>query len=111
MMRRFKAVSRAAIAPVGLMMLSSAAHAAEKGMPQLNFANPLTLAQVVWLAIIFFALYLLLDRWALPKVSEVLDMRASKIAADLDAAKQARIKLRKVSIRYRKVSFIYRSMT
>jgi len=81
---------QAALAPVVMLAFSPVAQAAEKGMPQLNFANPLTLAQVVWLAIIFFTLYLLLDRWALPKVSSVLEMRASKIAADLDAAKDAK---------------------
>jgi F-type H+-transporting ATPase subunit b len=81
---------RRILAAIVMLALPSVADAAEKGMPQLNFANPLTLAQVVWLAIIFFALYLLLDRWALPKVSDVLEMRASKIAADLDAAKEAK---------------------
>ena len=44
-------------------------------MPQLDFANPLTIAQIVWLAIIFFTLYLLLSRWALPQVAEVLEVR------------------------------------
>jgi F-type H+-transporting ATPase subunit b len=59
-------------------------------MPQLDFANPLTVAQVVWLAIIFFALYLLLDRWALPQVSVVLKDRAARIEADLEAARGAK---------------------
>lgn len=59
-------------------------------MPQLDFANPLTVAQVVWLAIIFFALYLLLDLWALPQVSVVLKDRAARIEADLEAARIAK---------------------
>ena len=59
-------------------------------MPQLDFANPLTVAQVVWLAIIFFALYLLLDRWALPQVSVVLKDRAARIEGDLEAARTAK---------------------
>jgi F-type H+-transporting ATPase subunit b len=59
-------------------------------MPQLDFANPLTIAQVVWLAIIFFALYLLLDLWALPQVSVVLKDRAARIEADLEAARAAK---------------------
>jgi F-type H+-transporting ATPase subunit b len=66
------------------------AEAVEKGMPQLNFANPLTISQVVWLAIIFFTLYLLLSRWALPQVESVLTMRAERIAGDLDAARAAK---------------------
>jgi F-type H+-transporting ATPase subunit b len=71
---------------------SSAAYAQDepKGMPQLDFNNPLTISQVVWLAIIFFALYLLLSRWALPQVSGVLEMRASAINGDLQAAMAAK---------------------
>jgi F-type H+-transporting ATPase subunit b len=74
----------------GWLLLSSAPAWAEKGMPQLDFGNPLTIAQVVWLAIIFFALYLLLSNWALPKVASVLEMRAGAIAGDLDAARAAK---------------------
>jgi F-type H+-transporting ATPase subunit b len=83
----------AALFPAGILLLTSAAQAAEEakeGMPQLNFANPLTLAQVVWLAIIFVVLYLLLSRWALPQVGEVLEMRAETIARDLEAARGAK---------------------
>lgn len=72
-------------AAVSLMLLPEAARAAE-GMPQLDFGNPLVLSQVVWLAIIFFALYLLLARWALPQVSSVLATREAAIKSDLDAA-------------------------
>jgi F-type H+-transporting ATPase subunit b len=70
----------------------AAAPAGEKkgGMPQLDFANPLTTSQVVWLAIIFVVLYLLLSRWALPQVGAVLEMRASRIQADLQAAHAAK---------------------
>lgn len=70
----------------------AAAAAGEKkgGMPQLDFANPLTISQVVWLAIIFFVLYLLLSRWALPQVGAVLEMRANRIQADLQAAHAAK---------------------
>jgi F-type H+-transporting ATPase subunit b len=70
-----------------LLGLTTAAHA--QGMPQLNFSTPLTLAQVVWGAVIFLALYLLLSRWALPKTTDVLAKRASTVAADLDAARMA----------------------
>lgn len=59
-------------------------------MPQLDFQNPLTLAQVVWMAIIFFTLYLLVARWALPQVASVLDDRAARIGHDLDTARIAK---------------------
>lgn len=59
-------------------------------MPQLDFSNSLTLAQVVWMALIFGALYFLLSNWALPQVAGVLESRAARIAADLDTARQAK---------------------
>jgi F-type H+-transporting ATPase subunit b len=83
--------------PLGIVLTSSyvtvlarSAHA--EGMPQLDFASPLMLAQVVWLAIIFFALYILLSRWGLPQVGAVLEKRAGVIAADLEAALRAKEK-------------------
>jgi len=60
------------------------------GMPQFQFSNELTTSQVVWMVLIFLVLYLLLARWALPQVSSVLEERARRIAADLDAAKAAK---------------------
>ena len=59
-------------------------------MPQLDFSNPLTIAQVVWMAIIFGVLYYLLARYALPQVAEVVDARAQRIAGDLDSARAAK---------------------
>lgn len=70
-------------------VLPTAAIAAE-GMPQLDFANPLTKAQIVWGALIFFGLYLLLRNWALPQVQSVLAEREQRIAGDLDAARAAK---------------------
>ena len=80
---------RAVAAAVALMLAAAPARAGE-GMPQLDFGNTLTQAQVVWLAIIFFALYLLLSKWALPQVASVLELRANAIAGDLDAARKAK---------------------
>ncbi len=59
-------------------------------MPQLDFANPLLIAQVVWLLIIFGGLYLLLAGRVLPAVGEVLENRANRIASDLEAAQAAK---------------------
>lgn len=60
-------------------------------MPQLDFANPLLLAQAVWLLIIFGALYYALSTYVLPKVATVLEDRANRIASDLDAAREAKL--------------------
>ena len=81
-----------ALSGLGSVLLASSAFAeeAKKGMPQLDFHNPLTVSQVVWLAIIFLALYLMLSKWALPQVDSVLKARAGAIAADLDAARGAK---------------------
>ena len=59
-------------------------------MPQLDFANPLTTSQVVWGAIIFAVLYIVLSRFALPKVGEVIEERARHIASDLETAQAAK---------------------
>ncbi len=78
------------VALVSFPMLALAAEAPKKGMPQLDFANPLTKSQVVWGGAIFLLLYLLLSRWALPRVASVLEERTAKIAGDLDAARSAK---------------------
>ena len=60
------------------------------GMPQLDFTNPLTIAQVVWLFVIFGLLVYLASAYLLPPVAEVLENRRARIGADLDAARDAR---------------------
>jgi F-type H+-transporting ATPase subunit b len=72
----------------GLVTLPSAAMA--EGMPQLDFTTPLTISQVVWGAIIFVVLYILLSRTGLPMVESVLEERATKISKDLDEARAAK---------------------
>jgi len=84
------AMKTVAILAAGLLLLPAAADAA--GMPQLDFSTPLTISQVVWGAIIFIVLYVLLARGGLPKVASVLDERAARISADLDAARAAKAK-------------------
>ena len=77
------------LALLAALLLAPAAAMAE-GMPQLDFANPLTTSQVVWGAVIFVALYLLLSRLALPRVAEVIEERARHIAADLETARASK---------------------
>jgi len=74
-----------------LALAPAAGWAAESGgMPQFQFGNELTRSQVVWMVLIFLVLYVLLARWALPQLRSVLEERARRIAADLDAAKAAK---------------------
>ena len=60
-------------------------------MQQLDFGNPLVVAQAVWMLVIFGLLYYVLRTYVLPPVGEVLANRAERIAGDLDAAREAKL--------------------
>ncbi len=81
-------VSATALVATGLALVPGTALA--DGMPQLDFANPLTLDQIWWGAAIFIVFLLLAWRSGLPQVASVLEQRSTSIAADLDAARGAK---------------------
>lgn len=78
----------------GLAVALSAAFSgvamATSAMPQMDFTDPLTFAQVVWMAVIMIVLYVLMARWALPQLGGVIENRKRRIDDDLDAATRAR---------------------
>jgi F-type H+-transporting ATPase subunit b len=65
------------------------------GMPQLAFGHPeqgrLLVGQIVWLLLIFAALYFMMANIALPRVGAVIEGRHARIAADLEAAQAAKL--------------------
>jgi F-type H+-transporting ATPase subunit b len=58
------------------------------GLPQLNPTD--FTPQLIWLAITFVLLYVIMDKIALPRVGEVIEERRDRVQRDLDAA--ARLK-------------------
>ena len=55
-------------------------------MPQLKFQDfP---PQLIWLAIVFICLYVLMSRWLIPSIGSVVDARAGRIEGDIGEAKR-----------------------
>lgn len=76
------------------------AAAAQGGMPQLDYR--LFAPQLVWLAIAFVTLYLVMSRLAVPAISDTLERRQAKIQGDLDAAEKANEDTRALVAAYQK---------
>ena len=64
------------------------AFASEGGMPQLN--PEFWISQIFWLTLIFGALYVLLAKFILPKISNNLETRKSQIVENIEAAEKQR---------------------
>lgn len=77
------------IAAIPAFVVAAAAAATDEkksGLPQLNPAD--FSPQLIWLALTFVVLYLILARVALPRIGEVLDERRDRVQRDLDAAER-----------------------
>ena len=66
--------------------------AAEHGSAFPPFDSTHFSSQLIWLALVFGALYLLMSRVALPRVAGILKDRGDKISGDLSAARDAQAK-------------------
>jgi len=64
------------------------AFASNTGMPQLN--PEFWISQIFWLTLIFGALYILLSKFILPKISNNLETRKSQIVENIEAADKQR---------------------
>ncbi|MBX9945793.1 MAG: hypothetical protein K2Y40_17050 [Reyranella sp.] len=82
------------------LAVSGAAAAKPAGMPQLDFHS--FAPQLVWLAIAFVALYLVMTKLAVPAISDTLAKRQAKIQSDLDAAEKANEDTRALVAAYEK---------
>tara|TARA_B100001971_G_C18183210_1_gene534046 strand:+ start:221 stop:871 length:651 start_codon:yes stop_codon:yes gene_type:complete len=74
-------------------------HAAEAvGLPQLNAET--YASQTFWLVVFFILLYVLMSRVALPRVSEVIDLRDSEITGNLSRAEKFQTEMEDVKASY-----------
>ena len=67
-------------------------------MPQLELHD--FAPQLIWLAVSFIALYLIMARVALPRIATVLEERRDRIASDLDQAEQLKQQTEKAIATY-----------
>ena len=67
-------------------------------MPQLDVST--YAAQLVWLAITFIALYVLMARVGLPSVSSVIELRRNRIGGDLDQAEKLKTEAETIMAAY-----------
>ena len=82
------------------VLVAATAEATEQtgGLPQLN--APDFAPQLIWLAITFGALYFILSRWSLPRITEVIEERRDRIQRDLDEAESLKGETEKALIAY-----------
>jgi F-type H+-transporting ATPase subunit b len=79
--------------------VGAAGHAAESaGMPQLDFASFPN--QIFWLVVTLVAIWWLLTRLALPRISAVLADRQGAITSDLTAAEEFKLKAKEAEAAY-----------
>jgi F-type H+-transporting ATPase subunit b len=100
MMRKLLMLAAAQV-PLGAIALASGhADAAEHGMPQLNI--PDFVPQLVWLAVWFVVLYVLMSTLGLPRIKAIMDARRHRREDDLARAAQLKSDAEAASAAYQK---------
>ena len=69
-------------------------------MPQLNFGD--FAPQLVWLAIVFIGLYVLMSNWLVPSIGSVVEARQGRIEGDISEAKRLKDETAKAISDYEK---------
>jgi F-type H+-transporting ATPase subunit b len=99
-MRNLLAWAAAVVALGAVSLLSGRAEAAERGMPQLNI--PDFTPQLVWLAIWFVVLYVLMATVGLPRVKAIMWARRRRREDDLARAAQLKSEAEAANAAYQK---------
>jgi F-type H+-transporting ATPase subunit b len=69
-------------------------------MPQIDQIGTIYASQLVWLLIVFAAIYIVIGKGMLPKIEGTIHARSEKIAGDLAAAEKARDEAEAVDLAY-----------
>jgi len=86
---------------IGISINTSKVFGAEAGMPQLN--PEYWLAQIFWLILIFTTLYLIIWKLFLPRITNNLENRRSRIINDLNDAQKLKESAEKKLQEYEKI--------
>ena len=86
---------------IALIVCVNQSYGSEAGMPQLN--TELWAAQIFWLIIIFTALYLIIWKIFLPKITYSIENRKSRVVNDLDEAQKLKENAEKKLNEYNKI--------
>jgi len=86
---------------IALIVYANRALGSEAGMPQLN--PEFWAAQIFWLILIFSSLYIIMWKIFLPKISDIIENRKSRIIGDLNETQKLKENAEKKLREYNKI--------